>query len=233
MSKETLKEQIYNRILEEIINKKYPVDYILKEKELAERFGISKAPVREALIELSMENVVKSIPRAGYMIVRFTEKDISEATSMRLLLEIPVLDSVIDNMTPALMSSLRKDVDKFARENEVKQVPMGEWWNDNISFHVALNAVSGNKLLNETLASVLKRLWRIIAQLFWSGKPTDYITIDPYAHRNLLDAIEQKDRKKAKELLLEDILSIKSQMKYPNQNWTIPRMDSEAVNGFI
>lgn len=39
MSKETLKRQVYNRILEEIVKKKYPMDYILKEKEIAEKFA--------------------------------------------------------------------------------------------------------------------------------------------------------------------------------------------------
>ncbi|MEN6562095.1 MAG: GntR family transcriptional regulator [Christensenella sp.] len=211
MSKETLKRQIYNRILEEIINKKYPMDYILKEKELAEKFGISKAPVREALIELSMENIVKSIPRAGYMIVHFTEKDISEATDLRLMLEMPVLEAIIGNITPKALQSLKKQAEEGSFTRNKSAVSMDTWWNENIRFHVALNSIAGNSLLTSTLETVMKRLWRVFAQLFWSGNPQDYFVIEPESHMTLLKAIEDKDIEKARTLLLADILSVRKQ----------------------
>jgi DNA-binding GntR family transcriptional regulator len=209
MSQGTLKQRIYNRILEEIVTKKYPVDCILKEKELSEEFGVSRAPVREALIELSKENIVKSIPRAGYRIVRFTAKDISEATELRLILELSVLDTIIGSIRRETLQRLSVEVEKNIALMHRGVVPPDVWWNRNIRFHVALNAEAGNSLLTGALESALYRLWRAIAQLFWSGDSGDYLDLEPDKHLALLRAIGEKDSAQARKILSEDILSIR------------------------
>ena len=214
MSEETLKRQIYNRILEDIINKNFPVDYILKEKELSERFGISKAPVREALIELSTEDIVKSIPRAGYRIVQLTEKDIFEATELRLILELPVLDTITNSADRATLHELRTQVEQFNYTKLHSKVPLDTWWNDNINFHVSLSAIAGNSLLTSTLETIIRRQWRAIAQLFWSGDPKHYLSFESTTHITLIKAIEKKNVSKAREILSEDILSIRNMFTY-------------------
>jgi DNA-binding GntR family transcriptional regulator len=206
---DTLKQRIYSRILEEIITKKYPVDCILKEKELSEKFGVSKAPVREALIELSKENIVKSIPRAGYRITQFTGKDISEATELRFILELSVLDTIIGSIRRESLQKLYAEVEKNIDLIRRDEIPLDVWWDSNIHFHVALNAEAGNSLLTGTLESALHRLWRAIAQLFWSGNSGDYLCFKPDKHMALLRAIEEKDSGEARKILSEDILSIR------------------------
>ncbi|MDR2758663.1 MAG: GntR family transcriptional regulator [Spirochaetaceae bacterium] len=209
MSQDTLKQRIYNRILEEIVTKKYPVDCILKEKELSEKFGASRAPVREALIELSKENIVKSIPRAGYRIVHFTAKDISEAMELRLILELSVLDTIIGSIRRESLQKLFAEVEKNIDLMHRGVIPPDVWWNNNIRFHVALNAEAGNSLLTSALESVLYRLWRAIAQFFWSGNSEDYLDLEPNKHLVLLRAIEEKNSTEARKILSEDTVSIR------------------------
>ncbi|MDR2247173.1 MAG: GntR family transcriptional regulator [Treponema sp.] len=209
MGQDTLKQQIYNRILEEIVTKKYPMDCILKEKELSEKFGVSKSPVREALIELSKENIVKSIPRAGYRLVQFTGKDISEATELRLILELSVLDAIIGSIPQENLQRLYTDAEKITTLMRHGAASLDVWWNSNIRFHVDLNAEAGNSLLTGTLESVLHRLWRAIAQLFWSGNSGDYLGFEPEKHMALLRAIEEKDSAEARKILFNDIYSIR------------------------
>jgi DNA-binding GntR family transcriptional regulator len=209
MGQDTLKQRIYSRILEEIVTKKYPVDSILKEKELSQKFGVSKAPVREALIELSKENIVKSIPRAGYRIVQFTGKDISEATELRFILELSVLDTIIGSIRRESLQRLYAEVEKNIALMRCGVVPLDIWWNSNIHFHAALNAEAGNSLLTGTLESTLHRLWRAIAQLFWSGNSEDYLGFKPDKHLALLRAIEDQDSAEARKILSDDILSIR------------------------
>jgi DNA-binding GntR family transcriptional regulator len=209
MGQDTLKQRIYSRILEEIVTKKYPVDCILKEKDLSEKFGASKAPVREALIELSKENIVKSIPRAGYRIVQFTGKDISEATELRFILELSVLDTIIGSIRRETLQRLYAEVEKNMERIRHGEVPLDVWWNNNIHFHAALNSEAGNSLLTGALESALHRLWRAIAQLFWSGDSDDYLGFKPDKHLALLRAIEKKDSARARKILSEDIFSIR------------------------
>jgi DNA-binding GntR family transcriptional regulator len=208
MGQDTIKQRIYNCILEGIITKKYPVDCILKEKYLSEQFGVSKAPIREALIELSKENIVKSIPRAGYRIVRFTGKDISEAIELRCILELSALDTIIDTIRQESLQKLYGEVENNIALMHCGEVPLNVWWDRNIRFHVALNAEGGNSLLTGTLESVLHRLWRAIAQLFWSGDSKDYHRFEPDKHLALLRAIEKKESGEARKILSEDLLSI-------------------------
>lgn len=59
-TKESLKTQIYNAILNSIFSGEFKPGQILNEKELVEKFGCSKAPVREALIALCSDNVLRS-----------------------------------------------------------------------------------------------------------------------------------------------------------------------------
>jgi DNA-binding GntR family transcriptional regulator len=209
----TLKKHIYDRILERIVNKDYSVDYILKEKELSEQFGVSKAPVREALIELCKEDIVRSIPRAGYRIVRFTEKDIYEATELRLLLELAALDRLVSARTD-ILQSLSRLVEESHSHQEDEAVSLDTWWDNNIRFHVALSAAADNSLLTATLETVLQRLKRAVAQLFLNAPSENYRHFMPGTHGSLLQAIEKGDKKEVRKLLSQDILSIRKQLTY-------------------
>ena len=69
MSNTTLKENIYNSIWDGIVNGEYDSNYIFNEKALVEKYKVSKSPVRDALIELCSDGILRSIPRYGYEIV--------------------------------------------------------------------------------------------------------------------------------------------------------------------
>jgi DNA-binding GntR family transcriptional regulator len=214
LTSDTLKKKVYYRILEGIIKKDYPVDYILKEKELAQQFEISRAPVREALIELCQENIVQSIPRAGYRIVRFTEKDIHEATELRLMLELPVLERIIPGIHEDTLRQLFTLVGETRYTEHGVRVDLETWWHNNIRFHLALNAAGGNSLLTDTLDRILHRQWRIVAQLFRNKAPEDYQNFEAGTHEALLNAIKNGGRKLAKKILSGDILSIRKICTY-------------------
>ena len=82
LAKTTLKEQVYTNIMNDILEGYFPMDEFLTEKQLIERYEMSKAPIREALVELCNEHILKSIPRLGYQIVPVTEKEIADAIEL-------------------------------------------------------------------------------------------------------------------------------------------------------
>ncbi|QQO10309.1 GntR family transcriptional regulator [Breznakiella homolactica] len=214
MRPETLKKQVYERILDGIIRKEYPVDSILKEKELSDQFGVSKAPVREALIELSKEDIVRSIPRAGYRIVQFTEKDIREATELRLMLEVPSVSRIIGQIRKDEIERLYAMVDEFNYTKHGVTVPLDTWWHNNTRFHLALNAAARNTLVTATLENTLHRLWRAIAQLFWTGNPDEYLSFESDTHQSLIAAIEEKNQAAAEDVLTRDVISIEEKFSF-------------------
>ena len=69
-----LKDRIYEKVLNEITEGYYQQNQIITERELIEKYGVSKSPVREALIELCNEKVLESRPRMGYQIRSISSK---------------------------------------------------------------------------------------------------------------------------------------------------------------
>lgn len=90
IKKESLTDRIHDSILEMIIKNPSDEEQVLNEKRLMELFGVSKAPVREALIKLCSEGVLRNVPRFGYMVIRMNEQDIRDALRMRVLLETEI-----------------------------------------------------------------------------------------------------------------------------------------------
>ena len=94
-----LKEQIYAKIFEDIIRGEYGPEDVLREKALVEKFHVSKSPVREALIELCKEGVLRSIPRYGYEVLRISDRDVEEIRGYRLILECGCLEAYWHNQS--------------------------------------------------------------------------------------------------------------------------------------
>ena len=80
-----LKDQIYENILNEIIDGNYRQNDIITERELIEKYGVSKSPIREALVELCNEKILESRPRMGYQICPISIKEISDIVELRII----------------------------------------------------------------------------------------------------------------------------------------------------
>ncbi|WP_418668271.1 GntR family transcriptional regulator, partial [Allofournierella sp.] len=65
-SKNTLTEQVYERVYEDVVNGVFVNGQVITENMLIQRYHVSKSPVREALVSLCDEQVLQSIPRTGY-----------------------------------------------------------------------------------------------------------------------------------------------------------------------
>ena len=83
----TLKEQVYATVMHSLIDGSYNVESVLSEKKLSEQLNVSKAPVREALVELCAQGVLRSIPRQGYMVVSYSAREVREIIQYRILLD--------------------------------------------------------------------------------------------------------------------------------------------------
>lgn len=65
---DSIKDQIYNKIFAGIMNNEFSFDEFLTEKSLMEKYQVSRAPVREALMQLRSDRIIASTPRHGYRI---------------------------------------------------------------------------------------------------------------------------------------------------------------------
>ena len=97
----SLKTEIYDSILKDIIEGNYKQNEIINEKQLIEKYGVSKSPIRDALIELCSEGVLISHPRYGYEVVRINEKEIRDIVNFRIMIETGCLRDAASIMTRA------------------------------------------------------------------------------------------------------------------------------------
>ncbi len=202
----SLKEVIHETEYHDILVGKYPINHIITERVLVEKYQVSKAPVREALVQLCSEKMLKSIPRCGYQVVQITAREIEEGLSMRLLLELGALEKTAKRITAAQLKELQANIDKV-QEITVEQDIFAHWFH-NISFHLLLCSLADNSLLYSTLDQVLKYCSRGAYQYFNRTWANDILS-DASQHQLVVDHLANGNLEEAKSALHEDILSMR------------------------
>ena len=194
-SNNTLKSQIYEKILTMIVNNEFAIESLLVESQLTKMFNVSRAPVREALIELCREDILKNIPRAGYQIVRISEKQMRDAFQLRLILELEGCRLAFERMTDENVKELTgiaSDSDKIRAEGKSSDsLDLKMQLND--KFHLRLNELSGNAMMHKTLTETFNLIRRGLAQVMIQeyGMPSPDITY----HTGLVQGLRERNLK--------------------------------------
>src|SRR5690349_12807913 len=123
---------VYTQIRREILSCALAPGSKVFEQELAERFGVSKSPVREALLRLQEQNLVDVQPRSGYRVRPISLTEAGEMYEMRYLYERACVMRAITHASDAALASLNDHLLKKAR------VPTLEWIEANRQFHSSL-----------------------------------------------------------------------------------------------
>lgn len=201
MAKEkTLKDNIYNSILEGIINYEYVPNQIITEKEMVQKYGCSKSPIREALIALCTDGVLRSIPRCGYEIIQLTVDDIRNIQNYRLVLECGMLRFYYNKVTDQQLNRLRQLDQVCNSANDV-------WshWKHNTEFHLQLISLSQNIYAYQELNRAMTVLLRAYAQHYRNKWNPIVPPTDTRYHCKLLEALETSDLEMAREALGNDL----------------------------
>src|SRR3990170_4844269 len=84
----------YDRLRESILSGQMTSGEIYNEMALAKEMGVSRTPVREALLELASQGLVTFLPRRGVMVNYFTERDVEEVNEIRAAIELAIVEKV-------------------------------------------------------------------------------------------------------------------------------------------
>ncbi|MDD2494436.1 MAG: GntR family transcriptional regulator [Tissierellia bacterium] len=167
LKKETIKIQSANYIRYLILNRKVkPGEKIISE-QLAKELNVSRATIREALIELENEKLIESVPYKYTKVKVLTKKEIEEICSIRVLLESYAFEIIKDSISSEDINNLENILEKMgkaAKENDAEGIIKADE-----QFHAYIVKRSNNMVLYETWQFTNSRLlslfYAIISQV--------------------------------------------------------------------
>jgi DNA-binding GntR family transcriptional regulator len=177
-------------------------DIRLDERQLAQDFGISRTPVREAMAQLEREGFVRSVPRRGVYVVRKTKKEVIELITAWAALE-GMAARLITQKSDADVGSLR---DMFATfvDGELR-AHLDEYSEVNIEFHQSIIRMSGNSVLIDLAENLFTHMRMIRRKTIVERDRVDRSIRD---HMNIIEALEARDTARAEALVRDHALGL-------------------------
>lgn len=193
---QTLREIILESIRESILRGSLKPGEKVAEPELAERFGISRTPIREAFRQLESEGYLTVIPRKGAVVTALSERDVEEFYSIKSILEGYAARIAAEKLSTKdldRLEAINERLQQLANEGDVKT-----FFRVHNEFHELFIRASGNEKLFELIGQLLLKFNRLrMASLALPGR----MNISVQEHRKILEAFRRQDGDQADNLV--------------------------------
>jgi len=197
-----LSKKVVRAIRHQIFSGVLKADDRVVESEIARALGISRGPVREALVELEREGLIITYPRKGTYVNNFTYKDIEEIYTLRALLEGHAVTRALDRLKEQDFNKLRDILNEISETAEKKDnIDVAQL---DMQFHEEICKLADHKRLYITWKSLLAQIQMLSATV------TEYYTSLKDVrkrHEILVDALVKGDRGYIKECFEQHILN--------------------------
>jgi DNA-binding GntR family transcriptional regulator len=193
----TIREQIADRIRADVISGRLPEGTSLREQALARQYGVSRAPIRDALLQLTQEGLLVAKPNCGVRVGSPSGEEIQPlVVELRRKIEVFALGKVFSKLTDSDVKRLEDTVQrlKTACENE----DLAEVVQQDMALHRHILEATGN---TDLLAMWLP----IVSRVFLHYSRHRNMMESYREHAAIVDAIRSKDRKAAIEALTANI----------------------------
>jgi DNA-binding GntR family transcriptional regulator len=166
---DSLREQVTRALEASVVAGELQPGVIYSAPALAERFGVSATPVREAMLDLVSEGMVEAVRNRGFRVVAVSEADLDQISQIRLLIEVPVMGQVAKMLTPERIEALT-EVGRGI-EDAAERGDLIDYLDCDRRFHALLVDTIGNPRLTE-LVDRLRRQARLfgLQQLADTGR---------------------------------------------------------------
>lgn len=200
---DNLTQRAYRAIREDILKGKLNGGQRLTEAFFAERLGVSKSPIREALNRLEAEGLVAISPRRGASVVQFSVRDVHEIYELRELLETAAVRSaaVNDRLLALLRRALRQAQTCRKRKDEVGYILA------DAEFHRTIARSCPNARLRNILASMHGQMLILRHRTFELSS-----SLSVMEHEKILRALEIDDREAAAALMAQHIRTVREKL---------------------
>ena len=200
-----LRDQVYDILKKRIIFREIESGGKINEEELAKSLGVSRTPIRETLLRLEHEGIVKIIPRRGAFVVSQSKEKLIGLLQVREVLEGLVARLATKNMKSELFDRLKLCLEKVSSADDddnrlLKYTPA------DVEFHALLLEACDNELLKNMMESVNAHLQMVrLRTVTLPGRPEQTVR----EHYEIVAAIEKRNSALAEKLMRKHVASVR------------------------
>lgn len=188
MSDRNLSDKVYQQIKQLMMDYELIPGQRLIFSDLAEKLGVSRTPVNNALSLLAKEGFLDFTPNQGYTVHQITKEEADALYEIREILEVAAIDKIIANLTPEKLKQLERKEKSF-EQAVVEKISRGRFFLDQ-EYHAGIVEMSGNMYLADYFREVYQRIFlrhRI------SPLRGERAVAAPIEHHEIFEAIKQRD----------------------------------------
>ncbi len=178
-------------------------DIRLDERKLANDFGISRTPVREAMAQLESEGFVRLVPRRGIYVVRKTKREVIEMITAWAALESMAARLIAEKASNEEIAGLRGMFATF--KNGALRAHLDEYSEVNIEFHQSIIRLSRNAVLIDMAENLFAHMRMIRRKTIVEKDRVDRSIRD---HMKIIEALEARATDRAEELVRDHALGL-------------------------
>ena len=197
-----LRDVVFQTLRQAILKGELKPGERLMEIQLAQKLGVSRTPVREAIRKLELEGLVLMIPRKGAEVAEITIKDLEDVLEVRAALEELAVCDACENITEEQILALKEAADNF--QAALESDDLVKCAETDMAFHEIIYSATNNKRLLQILNNLREQMYRYRMEYVKDIRQRSNLVEE---HRELLDAISSRDSIKAKELMKTHLLN--------------------------
>lgn len=195
-----LRDVVFQTLRQAILKGELQPGERLMEIKLAERLGVSRTPIREAIRKLELEGLVIMIPRKGAAVANITEKDTKDVLEVRRTLEMFAVEVACDRITPEQLVQLKEAAKAFeASKGSMDLIRIAE---TDMNFHEIIYEATQNERLVQMLNNLRENMYRYRIEYL---KDPNYYDSLVREHQAILDAVENGCKEKARVYMRDHI----------------------------
>jgi DNA-binding GntR family transcriptional regulator len=208
--RQTHSDRVFATLENAIVSGEIALGERIAEVALAQRLGVSRGPMREALRRLEGQGLVTRLPHAGVRVTALTKTELIELYEMRGVLEGLACRLAADRITTSELDTLRRIVDKQRVEDPIEAVSDQFLSSGDLDFHYLIAKGAKSPRLTQVLCRDLYSLIRLFR--FRTGHSPGRALKAFQDHENILNALHQRDGELAELLMRRHIASAQERL---------------------
>lgn len=196
-----LRDEVIENLRGAVISGEMRPGVVYSAPTLAEQFGVSATPVREAMLDLVKEGLMETVRNKGFRVTEPSERELDDFTELRALIEVPTVRRIAETGADAAALKRLRELAAGIERASVEQDLIGHVRFD-MEFHLALLGLAGNEHLVEVVRSLRARSriygLRVLAE-------RGLLVASAREHAELIDLVEARDADGAEALMRRHI----------------------------